>query len=165
MAHKACFEHCVKRASLSSYFSALFFLLVPYGGDTVSTLTVRTWREIHLPKHVPEQKCLWSKGFQPRAHRWCRGRPEHPHSLKCCIVMVCTCVHTWIFFSREKVHILSNSQPNPLPKMFRITNWAVNQPGDPHSHLKLESPTYCFIHALIQFMLEHLQWWKPDRMA
>lgn len=98
MAHKACFEHCVKRASLSSYFSALFFLLVPYGGDTVSTLTVRTWREIHLPKHVPEQKCLWSKGFQPRAHRWCRGRPEHPHSLKCCIVMVCTCVHTWIFF-------------------------------------------------------------------
>lgn len=80
MAHKACFEKCVKRASLSSYFSVLFFLLVPYGGGTISTLIVRTWREIHLQKYVPEQKCLLSKGFQPRAHRWCQVIHEHPNS-------------------------------------------------------------------------------------
>lgn len=66
------------------------------------------------------------------------------------------CAHMGI--SREKVYILlSNSQQNPLQKMFRITNLAANQPSDPHSHLKFESPTFCFIHALIQFMLEHLQ--------
>lgn len=64
------------------------------------------------------------------------------------------CAH--MDFSREKAHILlSNSQQNLLPS--RITNLAVNQPSHLHSHLKFESPTYCFIHALIQFMLEHLQ--------
>lgn len=66
MAHKACFEKCVKKASLSSYFSVLFFLLVPYGGGTISTLIVRTWREIHLQKHVPEQKVSFEQGlFNP----------------------------------------------------------------------------------------------------
>lgn len=51
---------------------------------------------------------------------------------KCCIVMVCMCAHV-DFLTEEDHRLLSNSQQSLLPKMFRVTDLAVNQPSDPHS--------------------------------
>lgn len=158
MAHKACFEKCVKRASLF-YLSVLFcfFLLVPYGGGTISTPVVRTRREIHLQKHIPEQKCLLIKDFLPRAHRWCQGIHEGPHSPKCCVVTVCLCAHARIFLRRKPTDCCQILNRIHSQKCLEISDLAVPQPSDPHSHLKFESSPYSFIHAIIQFMLEHLQ--------
>lgn len=130
MAHKAYFEKCGMKASLSSgreMTQCFVFLIVPQGDSTNSTPVVITWREIHLQKHVAaytisEQKCLSSKGFQCRTPRWYQKVHEHLQTFY--IVIGCTCVHTCIF---EKAHrLLSNSQQNPLLKMFRATDFAVN---------------------------------------
>ena len=140
MAHKACFEKRVKRASLF-HLSVLFhfFLLGPYGGGTIATPVVRTWREIHLQEHVPEQKCLLIKDFLPRAYRWCQGTPEQPHSPTCCVVTVCLCVHTRIFLRRKPTDCCQILNRIHYQKCLEISDLAVTQPSDPHSHLKFES--------------------------
>lgn len=46
-----------------------------------------------------------------------------------------------------------------------ITDLAANQLYDPHSQMKFEFFLYGFIHAIIQFMFEHSQGWKPDRIT